>query len=364
MYRIDVLHHCPSFLSFPVHLVPATAIVREFPEPRTLADLQQALVHTRSDTTLQMRYRDDVISIGCGSVPVQESMVSNDDSTSPRRRLAMVDNASVCNNVTNFYCWMSCLDIPEADQAQQHLESGHGLYCVDPSVMHSTNNNLTQAVEPCIGEDGLFGSAMNEACVGSWRPKVDHLAAVPISLDESQLSQEEPPYCYGGSVMFHEGFQWKSTTCAILLFPQWVLSTQGQFIAGCFGTVLLGVLVEFILFQRRKVMKHMEQSSRAMRLTMSAIIYGLQLTIGYMVMLVVMIYSAPLFVAVIGGLALGHVLFNAKDAVFSTSARTTAVTAQGTLSEEDGTDKASQSRSCSEDNDHAEGITPCCQHTL
>lgn len=344
---------------FTVHLVPVTAIVQESPEPRTLADLQQALVHTDSDATLQQRYPHDTISMGCGNVPVQESL--HVTTTAPRRRrLAMVDNASVCNNATNFYCWMSCLEIPDLDRAQEHLESGHGLYCVDPSVMHTTQN-VSQAMEPCIGESGLAGSAMNSACVGTWQPKVHHLASVPVNLDTSNLPAA--PYCFGGSSMFHSGFQWSSMTCVVFLFPAWVLSSQAKFVAACFGTVLLGLLVEFILFQRRKVMKKLSMSpsiSRGTRLAVSALIYGLQLTVGYIVMLIVMIYSAPLFVSVIAGLVLGHVLFNAKEAVFSSAA---AVSGKDTASEEgtEGEKEGSQPRS---EDENVEGITPCCQHTM
>jgi hypothetical protein len=36
---------------------------------------------------------------------------------------------------------------------------------------------------------------------------------------------------------------------------------------------------------------------------------------GYMLMLVIMIYSGPLFMSVITGLVGGHILFNAKDSL-------------------------------------------------
>merc|ERR1719410_1636391 len=60
-------------------------------------------------------------------------------------------------------------------------------------------------------------------------------------------------------------------------------------------------------------MAYMEAGTR--RLLVSAIFYGLQLTMGYLLMLIIMIYSGALFFAVILGLVIGHILFNAKDAI-------------------------------------------------
>merc|ERR1711933_684484 len=52
-----------------------------------------------------------------------------------------------------------------------------------------------------------------------------------------------------------------------------------------------------------------------LRLLVSAVFYGFQLAIGYILMLIIMIYSGALFLAVVLGLVIGHVLFNAKDAI-------------------------------------------------
>ena len=49
-------------------------------------------------------------------------------------------------------------------------------------------------------------------------------------------------------------------------------------------------------------------------------LYGIQLTLGYLLMLVVMTFSGPLFVSVIFGLLGGHVLLNVQDAVLGRSA--------------------------------------------
>ena len=72
--------------------------------------------------------------------------------------------------------------------------------------------------------------------------------------------------------------------------------------------------LEKFIQQRRKAMAYMEVGNR--RLLASAAFYGVQLTIGYALMLIIMIYSGILFFSVILGLVVGHILFNARDAIW------------------------------------------------
>ena len=43
--------------------------------------------------------------------------------------------------------------------------------------------------------------------------------------------------------------------------------------------------------------------------------YGIQLSMGYFIMLVIMTYSGPLFISTVGGMMVGHMSFNAQDAL-------------------------------------------------
>jgi hypothetical protein len=117
-------------------------------------------------------------------------------------------------------------------------------------------------------------------------------------------------YCYGGTSMYMDGFNWIGSTCVIYLFPQWVLSTPGKFALGCLGSILFGILLEYVLWKRRVVYT---MSPGRRRLVLSVLVYGLQLTMGYFIMLVIMTYSGPLFVSVVGGMMMGHAIFNAQD---------------------------------------------------
>jgi hypothetical protein len=112
-----------------------------------------------------------------------------------------------------------------------------------------------------------------------------------------------------------DGFHFiQSTTCVIFLFQSWVLDTGGKYALAFLGTLLLGIGLEKLIQQRRKVMAIMTAGRK--RLVVSATFYGVQLTIGYMLMLVIMIYAGALFIATILGLVIGHVLFNAQDAIW------------------------------------------------
>ena len=240
-----------------------------------------------------------------------------------RRRLQHVNSPSQCNNQTNFFCWYQCIDIPSSDLAEQYINDGYSLYCLNPALLSSSNNPILDATEPCEG-----GFVHNSHCIGSWQ-KTD--ASVPgyqlpyeAAKQDSNLASTttttttememggEDPYCYGGTSMYMDGFTWQDTTCVIYLFSSWVLSTRGKFALAALGSILLGILLEFVLWKRRGVYA-LPPGHR--RLLLSTTIYGLQLAMGYLIMLVIMTYSGPLFISTVGGMMLGHMLFNAQDSL-------------------------------------------------
>ena len=92
--------------------------------------------------------------------------------------------------------------------------------------------------------------------------------------------------------MYMDGFHWLDSTCVIYLFPSWVLSTPAKLAIAAVGTVVFGTVLEFVIFTRRQVMTKLKPGFH--RLTASALYYGLQLTLGYMIMLVIMTFSGDL----------------------------------------------------------------------
>lgn len=326
------------FVNFSVHLVPDTAIVDQVHQ-RTFQDMRQVMIRKHHSKITTRTFGDDPnnalvddgaeISIGCGfssdTTTTNNNKENENDSNSQqltqqqqqpkRRRLQHVENAGACNNRTNFYCWMSCLDVPQPKQTQGFLNEGYSLYCVDPSVLASSGNRVSQAVKPCT-EAGIVGAAMNSNCMGSWQPTAPGVPTPPIvRLDNntSTAGLDEQPFCYGGTSMYMDGFQWSGTTCPIYLFPSLILSTRQALVLACLFTVLFGMALEWVIQCRRVTVQRFGPGYQ--RLCVSASFYALQLTMGYSIMLIVMIYSIPLFLSVVAGIVAGHVLFSAQDAL-------------------------------------------------
>ena len=83
-------------------LVPQSTIVQQDPQ-RTFADMQRAMGKAAS-------IGDNVdVSIGCGNLdPSEDHGEDSPIATKHRRRLQHITDGSTCNNVTNFFCWMTC----------------------------------------------------------------------------------------------------------------------------------------------------------------------------------------------------------------------------------------------------------------
>jgi len=298
-----------------MNLVPETALVyggkslREIKQSLALSNQHKNDYQPPSESTLSSS-----MALGCGSVaasPHEESdgsvfELENVEATNRRQRRLQMQDASQCNNVTNFFCWMTCVDIPKRDQAELFLEAGYSLYCVDRSVKASTDS-MSDAYDACIGRH-------NMECTGVWEKNVEGVPSVEIDISVSP-SDVEIPFCYSGTTMYMEGFQFiQSSTCVIMLFPSWVLNTPWKYVIAVIATTLLAIGLEKFIQQRRKAMALMGCGTS--RLIVSAAFYGVQLTIGYVLMLIIMIYSGVLFIAVILGLVTGHILFNARDAIW------------------------------------------------
>jgi len=338
-----------------MHLVPPDAIIQRHPTIQTFNNMRSSM--SLSSRQASSSFQDNnVISIGCGNHPSPQSSHLNNDlsevtTTSVHRRLQHVSGPEACNNVTQFMCWLICLDIPDHENAVSRLREGESLYCLNPSVYAKSGGSVVQATQPCTDDKGIMGNVMNDACMGSWLPSSAFVKGYALErdgvniadlTDEERMHNMEDHYCHGGTSMYMDGFNWQGTTCVIYLFQSWVLSTQGQFIAACIGTVLVSVFLEFVISSRRTLLPKVPVGWK--RLASSTVLYGTQITLGYFVMLVVMTYSGPLFLCVVIGLMIGHVGTNHKRLLESSS---------------------SPSSSSGEDViPPSDGITPCCQYDV
>jgi len=302
-----------------MNLVPESALIYG---GKTLREVKQSLSlsHQRKDDFEPPSHlpsgSGDTISLGCGGVPAVPQTEEDDETelfelegvatTARRNRRLQMQDAAMCNNVTNFFCWMTCMDIPKIDQAELFLEANYNLYCLDNSVMRSTGS-MASAHEACVNRH-------NMGCNGQWEKTMEGIPPVEIDI-QTNAEEIEMPFCYSGTTMYMEGFQWiQSSTCVIVLFESWVLNSAWKYVLAVIGTTLTAIGLEKFIQQRRKAMAYMEAGTA--RLLTSAFFYGIQLAIGYLLMLIIMIYSGVLFLAVISGLVIGHVLFNARDALW------------------------------------------------
>jgi len=366
-----------------VHLVPEAAIVEEKDDRNwTFGDMREAMV-LKSNTRFTREFQDDPknvlledVSIGCGFSDSPSALTEQGTDqqiiSAPRRRLQHVENAGACNNRTNFYCWMSCLNIPQAEKAQGFINEGYSLYCVEPSVI-AVSGKVSDAIEPC-NEAGVTGLAMNTNCMGMWQPTAPGIPAQEVVVESAYGSDFEEPWCYGGTSMYMDGFHWVGSTCPIYLFPSLVIQSPGGLVLACFVTIALGIFLEWIIQRRRVTVR--SYSPGVARLVVSASFYGVQLTMGYAVMLVIMIYSIPLFFSVVVGIVGGHILFSSPDAIMDSSPNncfgSSKMIEQGAEEEESTNVEMEQAKSADggcchakrEANTVAEGATPCCQNAL
>ena len=112
--------------------------------------------------------------------------------------------------------------------------------------------------------------------------------------------------CSHAYPMFMGGFGGltQNGACTLYLFPGAQLDTTPKFVLAWIGTAMLGALLEAVPCIRRRVL-----GAGALHRAVDASLYAAQVTVGYLVMLVAMTYSAPLFVAIVVGFVGGHAAF-------------------------------------------------------
>ncbi|KDO32753.1 hypothetical protein SPRG_02451, partial [Saprolegnia parasitica CBS 223.65] len=177
------------------------------------------------------------------------------------------------------------------------------------------------------GNQKLFACSDAHANLIKAQPSVYYTGKAP--------STRETPLCQHSTVMF-DGFQsFVGSSCPKLFLPTWVLSSERTYALGFALVVLIGILVEWLGELREDVEERMLQHYAAyeachqatpslptlkrrptppVRLPLSckvvlSVLYMLALTLGYLLMLVAMLYETGLFVAAILGLGAGFYLF-------------------------------------------------------
>ena len=123
--------------------------------------------------------------------------------------------------------------------------------------------------------------------------------------------------------MYMDGFKWttggSSQPCTALLFKSWSLHTPGLLALGFFFTIAMGASIEAMASIRRKLQNtgfcncHNIPPTKSRAYSVG--IYAVQVTVGYLLMLISMTYNFVLFSSVVVGLVIGHLCFGASAPV-------------------------------------------------
>lgn len=152
--------------------------------------------------------------------------------------------------------------------------------------------------------------------------------------------------------MFMSGFQSvfggaSNSGCLLFFVPGARLNAAWKFSLALIGVFLLGVASEgFSRLRRRHI-------NRGSGIAVKLALYAINTTIGYLVMLAAMMYSIEVFVVTIGGLTVGHALFNVGD--------NTATVTRSACCHEDSTTEAQISLECDESHMRETKCDPACK---
>jgi hypothetical protein len=124
-------------------------------------------------------------------------------------------------------------------------------------------------------------------------------------------------------VMFLKGFRRSLASskhmlpCLSYYVRSWVLNDEGKFKGAMIYSFLLGIVTQGLAVTRAIVFAHVKQPRVRKYLMVS--IYVLQVYMGYMIMLVAMMYSVELLLSAVTGLACGYCLFHKSEAPHTTT---------------------------------------------
>ena len=206
-----------------------------------------------------------------------------------RRRILQSDHTCGAGQI---YCWLSCVDAPDCgDESAQCIDSSTGREWIN-----APNNHCDACVAQC--------------------------PATEYSPSSGMCNKRLPP-----TTMYMDGFKWNtggsSQPCTALLFKSWSLHTPGLLALGFFFTVAMGASIEAMASLRRKLQNtgfcNCHSIPPAKSRAYSVGIYAVQVTVGYLLMLVSMTYNFVLFSSVVVGLVVGHVCFGASAPVTATT---------------------------------------------
>ena len=184
-------------------------------------------------------------------------------------------------------------------------------------------------VEGCEVDDSVCWDRKKEVFCNPNQHNTNCGLVCPALMATSGSTEDE--FCFGGTSMFMDGFQWclaGGQPCVILFTERFKLDSKLKFIFGCLAVFLLGACVEGIVVTRKKVVGQDRRRIGKSKKALASVLFGTNLTVAYLIMLVAMTYSIELFFSVIFGLVVGHLVWkNEKDAALYESPEPCCITA-------------------------------------
>lgn len=151
-------------------------------------------------------------------------------------------------------------------------------------------------------------------------PSEAGMDACALECNGIESNSTDDGYCYGaGMVMYMDGFtsitSRTETECLNLLFTEWTLDNSTKFAMGCVGVFLLAVFSEALKAGRMKLALALNRTERSQVLKYCGsvfliILHGIQILLGYLLMLAAMTFSIEIFSTMLAGLTIGYGLFN------------------------------------------------------
>lgn len=221
-----------------------------------------------------------------------------------------VQDVNSCKD-NELWCWMACRSV-------EGLPCGMSAECIN-----------TKNGDPWTG--GMCNSCQLVCPASS--PSLAPSSDSTMDRSKTSLQGASPPrFCYGmGTSMLMAGFARQSENpdaeCINLWLPSWTLDTSSKYCSACVGLFLMGVFIQYLTKLRGMLYTYASISHSKQRYlfrsnavnhsrilsAVDILLFGVQVTLSYLIMLAAMTYSTELFLMVCLGLTVGYGVFNKHD---------------------------------------------------
>jgi len=289
--------------------------------------------------------------------------------------------SDACHSHGGHWCWFQCQfndedakKYYEKDRTNAQTSHDKKIFSIDSMLI--TGESLTDCSNKnirCYSPGrGKFKDGLSKDCGGNVDCQITcntrKLTPSGNPDDDAGRDSDDTAFCFGGTDMFMNGFQSlifdHSAQCLVFLHRSLIMNTRRNFYLGVFTAIAIGILAEVIIMFRRNLHQKIKNSSQVSLYDSNrlryheTILYGVNVTLGYIVMLIAMMYSFELFLCTIFGLTLGHLIFNFSAP--PTESLTVCCTGENNTVTADGTNDTRSIVNTIESEENENAIEICC----